>query len=55
MQPDPDLSPAARDVLHELESYARLNPDASAPVLVFHLAKRWIPGWLKRPRWWWRR
>jgi len=52
MAPEPDLSPAARDVLHELEQYARLNPDASGPVLVFHLAKLWIPGWLKHPRWW---
>jgi len=40
------------DVLHELESFARLNPDAPATVLVFHLAKLWIPGWLKHPRWW---
>jgi len=52
MQPDPPLSPAARDVLHELGSFARLNPDAPATVLVFHLAKLWIPGWLKHPRWW---
>jgi len=29
--PDPDLSPAARDVRHELEEFARLNPDASGP------------------------
>ena len=40
MSPDPPLSPAAVDVRHELESYARLNPDAPATVLVFHLAKR---------------
>ncbi len=51
-QPDPGLSPAALDVRHELEEYARLNPDAPATVLVFHLAKRWIPGWLKHPGWW---
>jgi hypothetical protein len=47
-----DLSPAARDVLHELESFDRLNPGLNAPALVWHLARKWIPGWLKRPRWW---
>ena len=51
--PEP-LSPAALDVLHELERYTRLNPDAPASALVWHLARRWIPGWLKKPRWWWR-
>jgi hypothetical protein len=55
VQPDtpgtPDgLSPAALDVLHELESFARLNPDAPATALVWHLARKWIPGWLKKPR-----
>lgn len=50
--PEHDLSPAARDVLHELESFDRLNPGLNAPALVWHLARKWIPGWLKRPRWW---
>lgn len=52
MQPDPPLSTAALDVRQELESFARLNPDAPATVLVWHLAGKWIPGWLKRPRRW---
>jgi hypothetical protein len=54
VQPDPPegLSPAALDVLSELESFARLNPDAPATALVWHLAWRWIPGWLRKPRWW---
>lgn len=51
-EPDPDLSPAALDVIHELEEFALLNPDAPATVLVMHLAKRWIPGWLKKPGRW---
>lgn len=56
MQPDPPeaVSVAALDVLHELESFARLNPDMPATVLVWHLARKWIPGLLKK-RGWWRR
>jgi len=50
MQPDPPLSPAARDVLHELEAFTREHPHASPVVIVWHLARQWIPGKLKR-RW----
>jgi len=49
VQPDP-LSPAALDVRHELEAYARRWPDATATGLVWHLATLWIPARLKR-RW----
>ena len=47
MQPDPPLSPAARDVIHELEGIARQYPDASPPVLVLLLARRYIRPRLK--------
>ena len=50
MQPDPPLSPAARDVLHELEAFARVHPEASAGGHRVALARQWIPGKLKR-RW----
>ncbi len=49
MQPDP-LGPAAADVVHEVEEYARQHPQASPVAIVAHLARRWIPGRLKR-RW----
>ena len=49
MQPDP-LSPAALDVRHEVEVYAREHPQAGPVAIVWHLARRWIPGRLKR-RW----
>ena len=45
--PDPDLSPAARDVMHELAEIARQYPDASPPVLVLKLARRYIKPRLK--------
>ena len=54
VQPDDGLSAEAQAVRYELEAYARLNPNAPATVLVWHLARRYIPGWLKKPRWWWR-
>ena len=46
MQPDP-LSPAAVDVMHELDDIARQYPDASPPVLVLKLARRYIKPRLK--------
>ncbi len=49
MQPDP-LSPAALDVWHEVEVYAREHPHANPPAIVWHLARVWIPARLKR-RW----
>ncbi len=49
--PDP-LSPPARDLLHRLEELARSHPDASAPGLVLTLAVEYIPGRLKKERWW---
>jgi len=48
-QPDP-LSPAALDVRHELELYARQYPRAGATSIVWHLARVWIPARLKK-RW----
>lgn len=48
VQPDPDLSAAARDVLHELEAFARVNPEASAPVIAWFLAMRFCAARLKR-------
>jgi len=50
MQPDPGLSPAALDVRHELEVYARQHPHAAQVAIVWHLARVWIPARLKR-RW----
>ena len=47
MPPDPDLSPAARDVIHEVGEIARQYPDASPPVLVLKLARRYIKPRLK--------
>ena len=49
-QPDPPLSPAARDVIHEVGAYARRHPEAGTVGLVWHLARVWIPARLKR-RW----
>ena len=49
-QPDPPLSPAALDVRHELEEYAREHSRAAQVAIVWHLARKWIPVRLKR-RW----
>lgn len=48
MQPDPSLSPAALDVMAELESLAREHPEASGPDLAAMLARRWCPARLRR-------
>lgn len=47
MQPD-RLSPAGRDVLHDLGHLARAYPRASAPLLVWMLAAEYIPARLRR-------
>lgn len=50
MQPEPALSPAARDVRDRLEELARAHPGASKPVLAWMLAVQYCPVRLKR-RW----
>ena len=47
MQPDP-LSPAALDVIHEVEALAREYPEDTGPELVLKLARRYIRPRLKR-------